>query len=580
MLARRTVVLAAVAALMLALLPRASGASPIELDPICNQTLSDSGKYVLTGDMTSCPGDVMPVLTISAPKVTLDLNGFTISGDGINDGTTDIGILLTGPANDTTVTNGLLEAHGAAAFFAPNNPQTSVSDLVVRDIEGEGIVIVGEKSSADNVTVINTARGISISGDGSKVSNSQVSDTTLLGIELYGVKVVVDNNVADDTDGIFVNGDKAKVSNNTSLRSDISGFALSGNNLNVSGNRAARNLLQGFSMSGTSWKVSDNRAHDNDASGFDASDADDVVGKSNKAYGNDLGGCTPSDICNTPATKPPVIAPSCGQTITTSGRLEANVGPCPLHGITIGTDNVTLDLNGFGILGNSDNDDTFTDEKGITVPAGTDNVKIQNGIVSGFEYGVIASDADGFTITDVLARDNQSIVVDANDSNGARFQGVYVTETQFGFGIAGVGDGVKVSDSVVVGAFNSGFLVVGKGVKVADNVAVSSGLSGFDIHGEKPKVTGNTAIANTRDGIRVRGGTGTLSGNNAHASPGDGFWFDNTGLDVDGKWKVTGNDAHDNGDHGFQVVDFTTIVAKNNLAFGNGTACTPPEICS
>lgn len=37
---------------------------------------------------------------------------------------------------------------------------------------------------------------------------------------------------------------------------------------------------------------------------------------------------------------------TCGQTILVSTVLDSNVGPCAT-GITIGADNITLDLNGF-----------------------------------------------------------------------------------------------------------------------------------------------------------------------------------------------------------------------------------------
>ncbi|MGH9900357.1 MAG: hypothetical protein ACRD68_00800, partial [Pyrinomonadaceae bacterium] len=62
------------------------------------QTIDDSGSYLLTKSLTAA-GDC---LVIAADNVTVDLNGFTITGDGTGKGITDGGAQL----KNITVRNG------------------------------------------------------------------------------------------------------------------------------------------------------------------------------------------------------------------------------------------------------------------------------------------------------------------------------------------------------------------------------------------------------------------------------------------------------------------------------------------
>src|SRR3954464_12548992 len=85
---------------------------------------------------------------------------------------------------------------------------------------------------------------------------------------------------------------------------------------------------------------------------------------------------------------------ACGQTITTSVTLTANVGPCPNNGIIIGADNITLNLNGFSITGTPNAGD------GAGVYAtGRTGVLARGGTVSNFDGGVVIDGGGRNTIT-------------------------------------------------------------------------------------------------------------------------------------------------------------------------------------
>lgn len=81
----------------------------------------------------------------------------------------------------------------------------------------------------------------------------------------------------------------------------------------------------------------------------------------------------------------------CGDTITESVTLTADLGPCPGSGLIVGADGITIDLGGHTLFG-SRPAELFVDEPfsyGFGVmDAGYDNVTITNGTIERFTMGV------------------------------------------------------------------------------------------------------------------------------------------------------------------------------------------------
>ncbi len=92
---------------------------------------------------------------------------------------------------------------------------------------------------------------------------------------------------------------------------------------------------------------------------------------------------------------------SCGQTITVSTTLENDVGPCTNHGIIIGADNITFDLNGHRIFGT----ENVNDKAGVYL-LNRSGVTVRNGTVTNFDIGVAIEGGSGNTVTGIEARDN------------------------------------------------------------------------------------------------------------------------------------------------------------------------------
>lgn len=93
---------------------------------------------------------------------------------------------------------------------------------------------------------------------------------------------------------------------------------------------------------------------------------------------------------------------ACGQTITQSTTLDNDLGPCPNHGIIIGADGITFNLNGHTINGVAA---AAGDKAGVFLLNRT-GVTVMNGTVSNFDVGVAIDGGSGNTVTAMTARDN------------------------------------------------------------------------------------------------------------------------------------------------------------------------------
>ncbi len=101
---------------------------------------------------------------------------------------------------------------------------------------------------------------------------------------------------------------------------------------------------------------------------------------------------------------------SCGAAITTDTKLNSDLVNCPNEGIVIGADNITLDLNGHTVSGDSTPFPTCPDgafcDVGIDNTAGHTGVTIKGGSVNGFAVGVFVLGASENRIQGLSAANN------------------------------------------------------------------------------------------------------------------------------------------------------------------------------
>ena len=123
-----------------------------------------------------------------------------------------------------------------------------------------------------------------------------------------------------------------------------------------------------------------------------------------------------------PATSVGAVTPvavACGATITHDTVLAGNVGPCAGTAITIGADNITLDLNGHSITGPNDQGQTTSGVRSD----GHSGVTVRHGSITGFDAGVYLSNGSSETVTGLNLHDNIGLLTaDPKNVQGAGIQ--------------------------------------------------------------------------------------------------------------------------------------------------------------
>ena len=202
---------------------------------------------------------------------------------------------------------------------------------------------------------------------------------------------------------------------------------------------------------------------------------------------------------------------ACGQTITQDTVLENDVGPCPTnlrHGLIVGADNITLDLNGHRVLGTPG---LVNDGAGIYVFRRT-GVTVRNGTVRDFDCGVAIEGGSGNTVTGLLAHDN--------------IGAVGLTRCAEGVAILSSQDNRVVGNQIV---HNGPFGGVGVYTVVnSEHNRTTSGVSRGNLIDSNQVVDNNlarSALINDSDGIRIETQSvfNVISNNNVTGSGLDGI---------------------------------------------------------
>jgi hypothetical protein len=227
---------------------------------------------------------------------------------------------------------------------------------------------------------------------------------------------------------------------------------------------------------------------------------------------------------------------SCGQTVTTSVALTADMS-CPgSDGLDIGANGVVVNLNGHTISGDGTH-------HGV-LDAGDTAVVVENGVVNNFTFGVLLS--NGGTVQNVRSENDSQYAIFAAGNN-AVISADYVLSSTFGI-VVHAGSGGKVTGNWAAGNANNGIVVSGPGVSVLNNKATSNGTGIDMLNNVTGLLSGNVADGNFNSGIVLGSpGSGVKSGltasNNRAAFNGQ-YGIDSTpGGSSDGG----GNVVQDNG---------------------------------
>lgn len=214
---------------------------------------------------------------------------------------------------------------------------------------------------------------------------------------------------------------------------------------------------------------------------------------------------------------------SCGSTIFSDTNLDSDIVNC-FNGITIGSDNVTLDCQGHTIA-------SFGAENNFGILAlGRKGVTIMNCVVTNFEAGVLIGSSSDMTVLRTVTHDNaigfrffasdnstlssstsqdQSIGFDIATSNSNSFSHNTAIKANEGFRISSSRN--NVFDSNLASDNDSGFLLrFRSGLNIFLSNVVENNDYGFRVSGSN---NGNSFTANTAAGNRIAGFAVLLSSN-------------------------------------------------------------------
>ena len=229
---------------------------------------------------------------------------------------------------------------------------------------------------------------------------------------------------------------------------------------------------------------------------------------------------------------------SCGQTILVSTVLDSNIGPCGA-GLTIGADNITLDLNGFSITGGPVGDGAgilLVDRTGVTV---------RNGTVTQFDAGVAIDGGSGNNVNNLRILDNRgSFSTDFGDGialfattgnritnnqvrNSGPYDGIGMIASHFNLIDSNqVTDNVQSNQTAGIRVENIGRNPSNDNV-ITNNLVANNALDGIEVFagGSRNQIRFNQVFGNTRDGITVfaGGNNNIIEGNQLRANREDGI---------------------------------------------------------
>jgi hypothetical protein len=164
--------------------------------------ITSPGLYYLTNNLTSS-GTNNYAITVDADDVTIDLNGFCLTGPGKGSGMNNSGIVVMDPRTNVEIRNGSIKAFGYGGIVSQNNcTAIRVVGVRVRDIGLNGIFLTGSGNLAMDCAVMNAGgNGIDV-GISSLVKGSQLVGNFGYGIRVASGSAAVGNTAVGNTTGI------------------------------------------------------------------------------------------------------------------------------------------------------------------------------------------------------------------------------------------------------------------------------------------------------------------------------------------------------------------------------------------
>jgi parallel beta-helix repeat protein len=210
--------------------------------------------------------------------------------------------------------------------------------------------------------------------------------------------------------------------------------------------------------------------------------------------------------------------------------LTGSVNTTKFGAIEVTADDVTIDLSGYSLSG-----DSVNSVYGIHM-ALCKNVEIRNGTIRGFTSNAVRESMG-------TGKGHRLISLRVNKCSQAYMVAVYLD-----------GFGHLIKNCTVSDNFGDGILMLGKDNTVTGNI-VSGNAEGGILVSEGCTVTDNTVCDNGKDGINADAGC-TITGNTVYSNSQDGIETSGLGL-------VTDNTVNENSSCGIRVTS-GAVVARNS----------------
>lgn len=475
-------------------------------------SITRPGSYYLETNLTTT--GIAAGIMIFTNNVTIDLMGFSIEGatNALN------GIGVSGVRKNIVIRNGVIQgfAYGVEAYLADNS---RISDLRVYACRNDGIRI-GQYATVENCQVAEN-KGDGIKGYQSvSVVNCGSSSNGADGIDVGPESSVVKCLVTDNQGSGIRAAPKSTVEHCQVIESGVSGVVL----VRDSAVRHCEILYSG--QEGVLVSSNSNYVEDNHVAGGG-------VGLVVNGHGNIIANNVVQDNADnydlSPTNSLDLIISQIPESIDWPARLRLNGDLYGYSGIIINSDNVTVDLNGFSLVGRN------SGSPGINVQVSCRDLVVRNGTLRGWAgEGLDASLADNGMLENVSAY--------ANGGDGLV-----------------VGDGWSISHCRAQG--NGGDGLMGGQSCSADNCVAyqNTGAGIYLSHGSN--LHDCTAKENQSHGIAAGGNTiirdCTSTQNGAD------------GLSVYSMSLVRDNNSTYNGGDGIQVVGEKSRIEGNHVAFND-----------
>ncbi len=173
------------------------------------------------GNVT-CTMVMTPCISFGAPNIALNLNGFTMTGNGARDSCPS-----SVPGENGITTSG----QSTVVIQGPG---------LIRRFRANGIVATGDNATVDQVFVASTCmNGISVQGNGSTLTNSTVVRASLTGVFFVGIAV-------EGSGGHTIQGNTVAGASNLSGTGGGHGIVVASANNSITGNNVSGNAGAGI----------------------------------------------------------------------------------------------------------------------------------------------------------------------------------------------------------------------------------------------------------------------------------------------------------------------------------------------